>query len=542
VDSSQARNVVQGCVEKDDRTQPGLRVVNPKSFFFEVKPISGGNGYPSPTLLAPGEDVNFEASTSDPSPLTLEAEMTQKSGWYLVVDMVITMLPGANEFGIQGHQVACITERLSDVSYFASAVESLVVGHDGAAAAESISKFMLDGDAVGRFITAADNCNFGPAPTWSLEGIKQIGGAVSTIMSATDYIANYFAGNTSAQLSFAWNKSVDNMLGYLISNNTGKRLEVINVDGTGRRDLLPNSAISEFSWANNGKKIAYVEKITLGSKDASQIGVIDLLSGTASAVVKPEATPFTLLGTYYSFHDIQWSHDDQTLFFVASDGRAQGDTIRYLNPVNEAGNQVNLPSQGSLWSLDVSPNDNSLVFRKWWNGIPGDSLEIISADGAKAATILQPDSGRMIFSPRWSPDGSQIAFQDMSEIFIINSDGSNMKQIADEASFTSLQVPYVAISAISWSPDGKWITLAADPKSTNENDIWMVSTSNNAVVNLSNSQDYDETSPVWSPDGIWIAFVRNKNTIWLYDTSTKNMKIIFEESSSSSIEKLIWKP
>jgi hypothetical protein len=215
VDSSQARNVVQGCIEQDDVDQPGLRIVNPKSFFFEVQPVSGGNGYPKQTLLAPGEDLKFKTSTSDPAPLVIEASMTQKSGWYLVVHMVITMLPGANQFGIQGKQVACITERLADVHYFADAAEALVVNKDGAAAAESLSRFMLDSDAVRRFITAADDCNFGPASTWSVEGISQIGGAVSTIMSATDYIANYLAGNASSRLSFIWSslKSRDNVIG-----------------------------------------------------------------------------------------------------------------------------------------------------------------------------------------------------------------------------------------------------------------------------------------------------------------------------------------
>lgn len=207
VDSSQARNLVQGCVEQDDDEQPNLRLINPKSFFFEVKPISGGNDYPSPTLLSPGEDLKFDASTSDPSPLIIEAQMTQKSGWYLIIHMVLTMLPGANQFGIQGSHVACITERIADISYFAGAIESLLVDHDGVATAESISEFMLDDDAVRRFIAAADDCSFGPASTWSIEGIRQIGGAVSTIMSATDYIANYFAGNTYAHISFIWASS-----------------------------------------------------------------------------------------------------------------------------------------------------------------------------------------------------------------------------------------------------------------------------------------------------------------------------------------------
>jgi len=204
VDASQTRNVVQGCVERGDAEQPELRIVNPKSFFFEIYPLSGGNGYPSRTLLAPGEDIDFTSSIADPSPLVVAAEMTQKSGWYLIIHLIITMMPGANQFGIRGQHVACITERLADVSYFVSAVEALIIEQNGAAAAESLSKFMLDEKAVSRFIRAADDCHFGPAATWSFEGIRQIGGAVSTIMSATDYIANYFAGNTLSQLAFRW--------------------------------------------------------------------------------------------------------------------------------------------------------------------------------------------------------------------------------------------------------------------------------------------------------------------------------------------------
>lgn len=204
VDSGQELNMIQGCVEQDESQHPVLRIVNPKSFYYEIMPISGGNGYPADTMLAPGDDIKFTASTSDPSPLIIQAQITQKAGLFLVIHMVITMLPGLDQFGIQSSQVACLAQRLSDVSYFSSAAESLLVDHEGAAAAESISKFMLNADALQRFLTAAENCDVVPAPTWSFEGIEQIGGAVSTIMSSTDFIANYFAENSDAQVSFTW--------------------------------------------------------------------------------------------------------------------------------------------------------------------------------------------------------------------------------------------------------------------------------------------------------------------------------------------------
>jgi len=203
VDSRNANNVVQGCVERDDSVRPDLRVVNPKSFFFEVKPVSGGGGYPAQTMLAPGDSLRFQASTSDPAPLVVSAEITQKAGVYLVIDLIVEMLPGFNQFGIQTPQIACITERLADVSYLASAADALLLEHDGAAAAEQIARMLVDSDVMRRFVNAADDCGHGAASTWSTEGISQIGAATSTILSVTDFTANYFLNNRS-ELAFSW--------------------------------------------------------------------------------------------------------------------------------------------------------------------------------------------------------------------------------------------------------------------------------------------------------------------------------------------------
>ncbi len=203
VDDSRANNVVQGCVERDDPDRPELRVVNIKSFFYEVRPVSGGNGYPLETFLAPAESLPFQASTTDPAPLVISAEITQKAATYLIVHLVIQMLPGLNQFGIQGAQIACITERLSDVANIAAAAEALTVEHDGAAAAEQISQFLLDEDAMRRFISASDDCFYGAARTWSLDGIRQVGAATSTIVSTTDFIANYLL-NYDSEVAFSW--------------------------------------------------------------------------------------------------------------------------------------------------------------------------------------------------------------------------------------------------------------------------------------------------------------------------------------------------
>lgn len=204
VDADPSHSLLQGCVAEDDPVRPVLRVVNPKAFFVEVQTESEGNSYFEQTMLGPGEDLRFTANTQDPSPLIVSAEMTQKAGFYLVIDMVVAMLPGANQLGFQGKTIACLTERLSDSSYFFSAANSLALSHDALAASESISRFMLDEDTVLRFIQAAGDCDYGPAPTWSIEGFKQIASSVSVITSAADFIVNYLSGNQYSSLAFAW--------------------------------------------------------------------------------------------------------------------------------------------------------------------------------------------------------------------------------------------------------------------------------------------------------------------------------------------------
>lgn len=203
VDSSKANNVIQGCVDGSESANPEVRVVNVKSFFFEVFSPNGGNEYPPAGVLGPGESLRFNLLTSEPPPLVFTAEINQRSGAYLITHLIIQMLPGLNQIGIQGSQIACITERIADLAPIAAAVESLVVEHDGAAAAEDLTRFLLDEDAVRRFITASDDCFYGAAATWSVEGIRQIGAATATIMSATDFVANYLLNYHSA-LAFNW--------------------------------------------------------------------------------------------------------------------------------------------------------------------------------------------------------------------------------------------------------------------------------------------------------------------------------------------------
>jgi hypothetical protein len=484
VDSSQARSIVQGCVERDDAKRPELRVVNPRSFFFEVKPISGGNGYPAPALLSPGEDLKFEASTSDPSPLIIEAQMTERSSWYLVVHMVITMLPGANQFGIQGHHVACITERLADVSYFASAAESLLVDHNGAAAAESISWFMRDGDAVRRFITAADDCNFGPAPTWSVEGIRQIGGAVSTIMSSADYIAKYFyfAGNTDVQISFVWAPPISYTPtppgggGKIAYVGPDGNLWIMNVDGSAPKRLTTlGKWVYHPRWFPDGNRLIFTTHgdTYIVNADGSRLTRMPYDYEPAPSI-SPDGRK--LAGTFEQTRPSQGGRAFVTDDLIVSD--IDGGNRTSLTGCSES-------KLCSLWGTTWSPDGQWIAFGGVFIDSPpagGIDIYAIRADGSdmKRLTFMENAS-----TPSWSPDGRKIAFVSSLPpehlLYVMNSDGSNISEVP----FADL-FPY---ATPTWSPDSTKLAVS-DLSDT----IYIINADGSQPLAIGSGRE-----PAWSP-------------------------------------------
>ncbi len=101
--------------------------------------------------------------------------------------------------------------------------------------------------------------------------------------------------------------------------------------------------------------------------------------------------------------------------------------------------------EGTWMSLDVSPDGKQIVF-----DILGDLYVLPIAGGeAKAITSGMPWDCQ----PRFSPDGKQIAFisdrTGSDNIWLINADGTNPKQVSKETDDL--------LGSPSWAPDGNYI-------------------------------------------------------------------------------------
>ena len=127
-------------------------------------------------------------------------------------------------------------------------------------------------------------------------------------------------------------------------------------------------------------------------------------------------------------------------------------------------------------------------------------------------------AGAEAHSPRWSPDAAHIAFRKSDTIFIVDADGTNLREIEGLPDFSS---------APSWSPDGSQIAFVSRGAVTWE--IFTIELGSGRVQQLTRTTEARISSqgPAWSPDGTKIAFdrVQDRNyDIYVMDADGSNVQ------------------
>lgn len=148
-----------------------------------------------------------------------------------------------------------------------------------------------------------------------------------------------------------------------------------------------------------------------------------------------------------------------------------------------------------------SPDGSKIAF------VTGDRVN----DEPSSLAVMDVSSGQVTrlpsgpgdpLGPAWSPDGSQLVFMrnrvGHNELFLVNSDGSRLRQLTTNDVGQDFDP--------AWSPDGKTIVFGRN--SGGPIDLWQVDVATGEVNQLTSYErgDVGPTGPAYSPDGSRIAF------------------------------------
>jgi Tol biopolymer transport system component/serine/threonine protein kinase len=306
---------------------------------------------------------------------------------------------------------------------------------------------------------------FGYNPSWSPEGKK--------VVVATEAVANPLGRTGISEL-------------WTIDVSTGQKEKVFAGDAV------------QPSWSPHGDRIAFwaIPKTT-AQRD---IWTIPSKGGTPVAVTQDAPLDW----------DPVWSADGKFLYFASDRG---GSMNLWRIAIDEKSGKIRgAPQAVTTPSLDagqfsVSRRGGRIAYLAFDALASVDRIPLDPSTGKTGAPVTVLRQSGALFSPDVSPDGQSIVFRSLGgqeDLLLIRSDGTGLRKLTDD--------PH-RDRGPSWSPDGRRIAFYSN-RDAGKYEIWLINPDGGGLTQLTRSEGRG-WFPWWSPDGKQIAYPTGTTSLLL---------------------------
>jgi TolB protein len=231
------------------------------------------------------------------------------------------------------------------------------------------------------------------------------------------------------------------------------------------------------------------------------------------------AAPQPITQETFGVYDFDLSSDG--LRFVYSALRADGGSdLRAVNADGSGAADLLLCPGEACLSPAISPDGQRVAYERRaliagaGGAVTFGEARVHVVNLATGADEAAGDSGMETRFPRWGPDG-RLSYFDVTRQAMV---------VQDTATGAVTYIPDSSGEMGTWSPDGQFIVFpeiflppepeptpgAPEPENADKffSHLLKVEIATNAVENLSGEGVVEDASPVYSPDGAWLAFAR----------------------------------
>ncbi len=273
------------------------------------------------------------------------------------------------------------------------------------------------------------------------------------------------------------------------------------------------------TWSPDGSRVAYVDGGAVRAVDRSGAEEV-LVTDASGRVIAPSWAPDGRLA---------WQDRERRLLVDGTPVSAGSEDV-FPFPVRWMLNGALLyTADGAVRVRDVAGDRRE--------DIPFEATlaldRPVTAPNPRRLDAAGPHPVRGIFAPVLSPDGEQVAFTALNDLWVMPLDGEPVR-LTDDA-----YIEWVP----SWAPDGRTLWFNSDRHGNGLPEMYSVDLETREITRRTNLPDARMVFPVLAPDGERVAYIDGSDqSLRVLDVAAGTVRLVAEQAYASNVGRPSWSP